>query len=240
MPNERTELMLSTFVPQLAITVYKSKLKEEYYLESHNVNEQGAILEGKPLLQETMQGIVDVFFDERRNMQNIKGILPDNLLSFEPLPGGYYKMIWHRPAELRVMHFVKELKLPTAKTWVPAMVYVAHTKGLFVYALKSNSRPKEATRLYRAPFFNVNDFGSVCLGNAQVQKPKEKTYLNLMKYWEDLFWLSEFTHMNGDNKTKSNMNSVWSRLLKSKTKLKWNDIDELVPYENKQLKILLK
>ena len=49
-----------------------------------------------------------------------------------------------------------------------------------------------------------------------------------MKYWEDLFWLSEFTHLNGDHAVKSNINKVWKQLLASKAKKKWSDIDELV------------
>lgn len=240
MPNERTELMQSTFMPQLAIMVYKSKLKEEFYLESHSINEQGAIMEGKPLLQETMQEIVDVFFDERQNMAKYKGMLPENLLQFELLPGGNTRMMWYRPAEIRVMHFATALKLPTNKTWVPAMIYIAYRNDLNVYALKTNTRPKEGSKLYKAPFFNVSDDGRVCLGNASVKKPKEKTYENMMKYWEDLFWLSEFTHLNDENKTKSKMHSVWQKLLKSKTKLKWSDVEELVSYQNKSFKSLLK
>jgi PRTRC genetic system protein B len=239
MPNERTELMLSTFSPQLAIMVYKCKTKEDYYLESHQINDSGQIMEGKPLLQETMQGIVDVFFDERQGMTRMKGMLPENILSFELKPGGDYKMMWHRPAEIRVLHTAPQLKLPVNKTWVPAMVYVANRKNLSVCAVKTNSRPKENTRLYKAPFFNVSDDGRVCLGNAQMKKPKENSYAAFMQYWEDLFWLSEFTHLNDSGKTKTDMHKVWLKLLKSKTKLKWNDVDELIAYQNKSFKHLL-
>lgn len=220
--------------------VYKSKLKDDYYLESHSINEQGSIMEGKPLLQETIQEIVDVFFDERKNMATISGMIPDNLLCFSLLPGGNYKMVWYRPAELRVMHFVKELKLPTAKSWVPAIVYVADRNKLSVFALKSNARPKENAKLCKAPFFNVSDTGSVCLGNAHVKKPKDRTYISLMRYWEDLFWLSQFTHLNDSNKTKSDMHSIWKKLLASKTKLKWSDLNELIFYKSMQLKSIVK
>lgn len=237
--NTRTEILTSTYKPELAIMVYKSKIKENFYLESHSVNEDGSINAGKPLLQETLQEIVDVFFDERQNMANIKGMLPENLLSFNLLPGGNYKMVWYRPAEIRVMHTAVQLKLPVNKTWVPAMIYLADKKNLNIFALKSNTRPKETTKLFKAPFFNVNNIGTVCLGNAQVKKPKDKTYTSLMQYWEDLFWLSEFSHVNDGDKTRSKMHSVWLKLLKSKTKLKWSDINELMPYQNKTLKNIL-
>jgi PRTRC genetic system protein B len=227
MTNNRTEEMLQTFNPELAIMVYKSN--NGYYLESHNVDENGRIMEGKPLLQETVQGIVDVFFDERKNLQRFTGILPSNILLFELLPGGNYKMMWHQPAQQKVLQFKPELKLPTEKAWVPALLYKADAGRLEVFALKSDRRPVEGTKVYRAPFYNVNTDGAVCLGNATVKKPTERTYASLIKYWEDLFWLSEFSHVNGRDAVKTDIHKVWKRLLSSKGKIKWSDIDELVP-----------
>lgn len=239
MQNDRTELLGKSYKPELALMVYQSG--KDFYLESHRINEVGQIMEGKPLLQETIQEMVEVFFDEKKNSLNVKGLIPNNLLSFNPLPGGNYRMIWYRPAEIRVMHFASQLKLSTGKVWVPAMVYVVNRRELDVYALKSNTRPVESTKLCRAPFHNVSDDGSVCLGSAQVKKPIDQTYLSLIKYWEDLFWLSEFTHMNGsDQVVKTNLNNVWKKLLTSKTKLKWSDINELVQYKTTMLKTILK
>lgn len=225
--NSRTNTLMSTYKPELSITVYKNE--RDYYLESHTINDKGQVMEGKPLLQETLQGIVDVFFDERKNTARITGMIPENLLSFTYMPGGNYQMVWYRPAEIRVLHFSSGLRIGTDKAWVPAMVYVAQARTLSVYALKANTRPKETTKLCYAPFFNVGDGGSVCLGNANIKKPKDKTYQNLMQYWEDLFWLSEFTHVNGEDAVKTDINKVWKKLLASKTKLKWSDIDELIP-----------
>lgn len=225
--NSRTNTLMTTYKPELTVTVYKSA--NDYYLESHTINEAGQVMEGKPLLQETLQSIIGVFFDERKNMAQLGGLLPDNLLSFTLLPGGNYKLVWYRPAEIRVMHFTTALKLPTTKVWVPAMIYSVDRSSLEVFALKTNTRPTEKTKLLRAPFYNVNDDGDVCLGNANVKKPKDRSYAALIKYWEDLFWLSEFTHVNGDGAVKTDINKVWKKLLASKTKIKWSDIDELLP-----------
>jgi len=243
--NERTELLTTNYKPVLALQVYRTENKVsgfgEYYIESHDINDQGQVMQGKPLLQETLQGIVDVFFDERKNTAKITGMLPENLLSFTYMPGGNYRMVWYRPAEIRVIHFAASLRIGTAKAWVPAMVYVAESRTLSVFALKANTRPKETTKLCYAPFFNVNDSGSVCLGNANVKKPKDKTYQNLMQYWEDLFWLSEFTHVNGgDSKTTTKLKPLWTKIIKSKCKLKWNEINELKLYKDATLKKLLK
>lgn len=243
MQNDRTSLLMSTFRPELAIIVNRAGNKitgeGDYYLESHTISPEGKILEGKPLLQETIQEMVDVFFDERKNTISIKGLIPENLLAFELLPGKHYKMIWYKPAEIRVMHFAKQLGIPTGKTWVPPTLYVVNRKAFKVYSLKNNSRPTEKTKIFRAPYHNVNDLGEVCLGNATVRKPVEKTFAAYMKYWEDLFWLSEFTHMNGGRAVKTNLDKVWKSLLVSKTKKKWSDIDELIELKNVTLKKIL-
>jgi PRTRC genetic system protein B len=242
--NQRTELLTNNYKPVVAISVYRSTDETsgngKYYLESHDINETGQIMQGKPLLQETIQDIVEVFFDERKNLSNVTGMLPENLLSFVLLPGGKYKMVWFRPAEIKVIYFATALKISTAKSWVPAMVYVADNFGLDVFALKTNARPKETTRLCYAPFFNVNTDGAVCLGNAKVKIPTEKTYTNLMKYWEDLFWLSEFTHVNGnDTKTITQLQPLWQKIMKSKCRFKWNESKELKQYPKLNIKQLL-
>lgn len=230
------------FEPKLAIMVYEAKgNKKYYYLESHGVSEQGAITEGKPLQQETIQHILDVFYAERKDSSQLSGSVPENLLSFTPRPGGNYNIMWFRPAEIRVMHFATQLKLPTAKVWVPPVLYHVTNKSLDVYALKASTRPKPGSMLYRAPFHNVSDGGDVCLGSAEIKKPTDRTFASAMKYWEDLFWLSEFTHLNGaTNPTKSDFNKVWKRLISSKTKLKWSDLPNELISTKKTLQSLLK
>lgn len=242
--NERTELLTKNYKPIQLITVFRSESsvtgEGQYYLESHDINESGAVMAGKPLMQETIQGMVDVFFDEKQNSITVKGMLPQNLLQFNLLPGGNYNMVWYREAEERVIHFAPQLKIPTAKAWVPAMVYKVDRKHFSVFALKTNTRPKENTKLCYAPFFNVNGDGLVCLGNAKVKMPREKTYDNLVKYWEDLFWLSEFTHVNGtDEKTVTKLQPLWKSIMAKKAKVKWSELNELKFYKQKTLKHLL-
>ncbi len=228
--NSRTELLTSVYKPVVAIMVYK--YDHNYYLESHDVNDKGEILSGKPLLQETIQGMVDVFFDERKNRQAITGIIPENLLSFSPLPGGRYRMAWFRPEEQRVIHHSTALNIATGIASVPALLYVADSDDLSVYALKSSKRPDENSKIYRAPFFNVADGGDVCLGSANVKKPESLTYASLIKYWEDLFWLSEFTHVNGGQKIKSpDLKSLWRQLIKDSGR-KFPK-EELIPMKEK-------
>ena len=242
--NAMTELLTSSYKPVVAITVFRATNEVsgqgEYYLESHDITEEGQVMAGKPLQVQTLTDMVDVFFDERKNQAVVKGILTENILGYANLPGGNYRLVWYRPEELRVVHFTAQHKIPTTKCCVPATVYVADRNSLDVYALKSNTRPKENTKLMHAPYFNVADDGGVCLGSAKVDKPKELTYSNLMKYWEDLFWLSEFSHLNGDEKVKSGkLAPLWKKIAASKGKLKWSALDELKPYKNLQLQNVL-
>lgn len=219
--NQRTEILKSVFKPELAIIVHKSS-NDEFYLESHNINEKGQVLEGKPLLQETIQGVVDMFLDNRSEITNVGGIIPEKLILFMVLPGGNYKIAWYRPAELRQLYFDDPLKIKNGKAYSPALLYVADSKNMSVFALKSNDRPKSTTPLFRAPFHNVNDNGAVCLGNADVKKPTLMTYQNIMKYWEDLFWLSEFSHLNGATMpTTKPLDTIWRTLIKGKDKKKF-------------------
>ena len=237
--NERTEMLLNTYKPELMFVLYKAQ-RDNFYIESHDILANGNVAEGKPLKQETLQAMIDVFYKENIQQSEITGVIPENILLYKQLAGGNYKMVWYRPAEIRVLQFAPQLKLPCENVWVPAMLYFAQKSGLKVYAMGANTRPKENSKIFTAPFHNVNDGGGVCLGNAKVAKPKQLTFYNVMKYWEDLFWLSEFTHLNGENKTVSAMDKVWKKMLTSKTKLKWSDIKELKPWNNYTFKYFIK
>ncbi|HET6255829.1 MAG TPA: hypothetical protein VFE32_17260 [Puia sp.] len=239
--NQLTERLTKTFQPRLAIIAYTSMMDDwgDAYLESHEIDDQGALLEAKPLKQETIQGMIDVFFDDRQNRIAISGLLPPNILFYEGLPGGHYAMIWHRPAERRRLFFEKSLHIANGEAFVPPMLYKASRRELAVYALPDDRRPDEKTALLRAPFHNVGEEGDVCLGSAMVPKPKERTYAALMKYWEDLFWLSEFSHLQGSKSpTRTNINLLWPKLIKNK-RLTWAELDELQPIGKKTVKDIL-
>lgn len=243
--NARTELLTTEFKPELSIIVYKTTSTENfgdhnYYIESHQINDQGQVMEGKPLMEQTLQNIISVMHRDQKDRSILNGVVPFNLLYYKPTPGGKYDIAWYRPAEVRFFHFAQPLKLKSGKMWAPAMVYSVEDGSLYVYALKKDDRPTEKTPLMRGPFHNVADDGKVCLGNAYVKKPLDKNFASAMKYWEDLFWLSEFAHLNGAaNPTVSPIADVYKKLLSSNQKIKWSDLKELKP-SKRQLKSILK
>lgn len=239
--NQRTQNILDGYKPELAIVVYKAN-SAYFYLESHAIGADGKLCEGKPLTEETISGMVDVFYNNNMQSSTIGGVLPENMLHFSALPAGRYKMMWYRPAEKRMLYFNEGLHITNGMAWVPAMVYMVEGRELSVYALNEDERPTENTVLYHAPFHNVNVEGEVCLGSAKANKPKDKTFANLCKYYEDLFWMSEFTHLNHENRVKGNLNLIWMDLIQNDDK-KWSDIDELVTMDDirgpKRIKDLL-
>lgn len=244
--NERTELLGKECKPVLSVVVYKAgeerRGNNNYYLESHDINDQGQIMEGKPLLQSTLSEMVEMFYEDRKERSQVSGFVPENVLCYSPLSGGSYKIIWYRPAETRYIHFAKQLKIKSGKASIPALLYRVNRTEFSVFAMNKEGRPTEKTRLFRAPFHNVSDNGVVCLGNAKVKRPLEKSFENVIKYWEDLFWLSEFSHLNGaSNPTKSDLGKLWSRIVNSKGRLKWAKLlDELKETKHKSLTNILK
>jgi PRTRC genetic system protein B len=228
--NDLTKRLTEDYKPVLSLVCYKSG-ENGYYIESHPINENGEMLEGRPLKQETLQGMMGVFYDTAATKINVTGIIPENLLYFELRNGNDYTMIWWQTESQQKLYFSDALHIPTGLAWVPAMLYMATKRSLKVYALNANTRPDEKAQLYRAPFHNVSINGSVCLGSAKAEKPKSITYQNLIKYWQDMFWLSEFTHLSTGNPTKTNVNLLWKRLMEE-PQLLWSDLDELVKSSN--------
>lgn len=242
--NSRTELLNTSYKPELSIIVYKaiaaasSYPNENYYLESHQINDSGQVLEGKPLMADTLEGLVSVLQKEQKDRSILSGLIPDNMLFYKPIPGGAFNLSWYRPAQVKYFHFAPQLKLNSGKMWAPPMLYNVNG-GLYVYALKKDDRPTEKTILLRAPFHNVADDGKVCLGNANIKKPMDRGFASAIKYWEDIFWLSEFAHLNGvANPTHSPLAEVYKKMLSSKEKLKWSALKEMKT-SKKQIKSIL-
>jgi PRTRC genetic system protein B len=208
------------------------------YFEVHQINEEGQMLEGKPLQAETLAGIAKVYHEQEKQ-HAYTGIFPECLLYFKPAQkNGKYEMLWYRPADRQMLHFKEELNIPDGMAPVPAMLWRVSNRKLQVYALAGNERPDEATKLFHAPFHNVGAEGEVCLGSARTAKP-EKTYESQIKYWESLFWNSKFTHLNNGKIVKGNLNLIWKQLIKSRNPKSWAELDVLLP-SIKTIKNLLK
>ena len=67
------------------------------------------------------------------------------------------------------------------------------TKAWKVFAFKGRQRPDADTPLSVAPFFNVWQNGTICVGSARL--PKGDQVHNHLA-WEEAFFRSYFTHPN--------------------------------------------
>lgn len=212
--NSYTEV----FKPRLAIIGYEGNQQrtQEWYFESHPI-ENGKMLEGRPLQQETLHAVMGLMYDKKRAEMNIHKFIPQNLIYADVKDGGDFTLVWYRPEERRAMFFAHQQELKNGVAWVPAMIYCANRKQLRVYAIDKDDYPTEETRLFQAPYYNTGGSGLVCLGSAKAQKPQLPSYENMMAYYEALFWGSEFS--SGDKK-------IWQPLFDQPDK-KYSEVNKL-------------
>ena len=192
--------------PQMAIIV--NRVGSSFYLERRDIV-NGEMRAAIPLTKECIKEIANTFTSEKEEI--IHGNIPSKML-YADCRRGRERYAWYRPAEERQMYFTKKLNIKTGKMQIPGILYSVTGNLLSVYVFKGR-QPKD--KLYKAPFFNVHDSGSVCLGNAKLKKPKELTYESVMHYWEELFWKSEFAGLLGTNPIKGNLTTITRQCIKT-------------------------
>lgn len=106
---------------------------------------------------------------------------------------------WFVPAQPRVMQFSSHsdasLNALSGRSFPqPPLVMISNFRNLHVFALERNERPMLDTPLLVAPYYNVHDGGSVCLGSTKHPKGSGVTE---MQAWETAFYSSNFTHRSG-------------------------------------------
>lgn len=98
---------------------------------------------------------------------------------------------WHKGVEGR-----DRLQGRTANLPHPALVFFQlgiDARTTHVFALERNERPSEDTKLFRAPFLNVNTDGWVCWGSTPLPKGNIATTFSQV---EESFFVSTFSHLN--------------------------------------------
>lgn len=231
--NELTRQMQEIMVPKAALIAYEYRegayMNGKSYLELRPINGSGKMEAGIPVTYEFMNSLVDSYSDERQSIPH--GRLPSNMLWCDPRKG-HEKYIWYNPPGKRQMFFKESLNIRDGMFHLPGVVYIIQNDSMTVFAYKGR-KPEEDTPLYLAPFFNVTR-GSVCLGNSTLGKPENMSFHALQEYWEKRFWLSEFSHLGGqDNPTRNNL-----VLVTEQARDRPFNEDELRPLD-KQLKDIL-
>lgn len=186
---------------------------EVVYATLHNVENFGTekrpdfkIAAGAPVTREAIQAMF-----ERLAKQLTLNVdfLPEGVLSIS----ADHMIWWTAACERNVFFRNHELGTRAAKVPHPALVF-AVVKGVwYVFALAKNERPKLDTELCHAPYFNVYDAGSICVGSAATPKG---IAASAIPQWEAAFFDSEFTHVNGSVKKSSHPRgeyAMWKELL---------------------------
>ena len=209
---------INDFTPKRAIIVYEQKIdnsSNEYYLENRRVKktkEGYKMMEGTPLKAETLINIASTIQNSESNFIYSKGLLPKNLLywgrdNFNDV------LIWYVKPSLRMLNFSKNLDLGELIVNLPTLIFKLNGSELSVFASKAKT-PSIRSRIYSAPFHNVYDSGSICMGTAFVKKSKEIS--EIMKANEDAFFKSTFTHLHSQGSPiKGNLNTLLKELDKT-------------------------
>lgn len=206
------------YEPKSALVFYESLDKDEtMYVEHFDMDKNGSPINAHPLTVNEAKALAkSLKIDEEKDKAFLKpkGILATNILHINPSKNG--SVIWYTPSQERQMYFVKNLEIPNGTATVPAMLWFADKEQLSVFALINDKRPTEKTALHYAPFFNVYDDGSVCMGTVDVNIQNSASVEEFIELWESYFFNSYFSHLvGGHNPTDGNLLNLWKKLLES-------------------------
>jgi PRTRC genetic system protein B len=213
MATRLTDILTGQFKPTLGIIVYE--FDSEYYIESHQI-ENGKMKSGVPLREATLADLVSYFHNKQRDTSTLKGIVPESVIYADWSDTKKF-LVWYNKPQQRLMSFTKELHIANGLAYQPGLIYALNKSGLHIFATNVKGRPNLETKLFQAPYHNVSNNGSVCLGSAKSNKKKSNTYESVIDRQEHLFWASEFSHLAGnDSRISGNLNSYWKSAIKSK------------------------
>jgi len=206
----------NNLIPEVCLMIYRQKKEhtsDEFYLETRKFKKTSLgyrILEGKPLDRNTHSKLSKYFKKSKNDNVYCDGLFPENILYFgennsEP------HIIWYRKKSAASLIFKKELNVKDGVYIMPTLVFMLKNNTLSVFAVKTNS-PNENTRLYKAPFHNIYNDGSVCMGSALIMDSNElKT---IIKNYENAFFNSKFSHFqNEGSPIKGNLNTYFNRIV---------------------------
>lgn len=164
------------------------------------------IMPGRPITQEALLALV-LKMAQKYSVNT--ELLPANVLSVSAS-----HLVWWVPAKRRRVFFKnEELGQRSAEVPHPPLLFSVVKGSWSVCALKEDVRPTEGTELYFAPYFNTYDNCSICVGSAAI--PRSLSTKTIAE-WENAFFDSAFTHMNGKKKKiahKRGEYAFWKEML---------------------------
>lgn len=183
------------------------------YVTKHEVQDVGTadapneqIMAGSAV---TAEALISMFEQLTKTYSLNTDILPENVVSISA-----EHMVWWLPeGKRRVFFKCAELGQRWGNLPHPPLLFVVIKESWYVFALPKNERPNGDTALCHAPYFNVYDNHSICVGTANIPR---KAAVTAIPDWEAGFFDSEFTHPNGRIRKASHPRgefAMWKELL---------------------------
>ncbi|RZM23866.1 MAG: PRTRC system protein B [Pedobacter sp.] len=193
-----------------ALVFYEGK-KDDCYVECYDMNGEGMAINSHPLSVRESQKLADALdssIEVKASYLNGIDLFPQELLYINSESNGF--IVWYTPARSVNLFFKAELGLADGSANIPALVWKATRQGLWIWAVKEQGRPDGQSQLFCAPFLNVYDSGSVCMGSVRVDVPKNCSVSQFKQLWEHYFFDSSFSHtIAGSDK----LIGVWGSLI---------------------------
>lgn len=198
-------------LPHRVIVIYKNNHSITHASWHEVVN--GVILEGKPLSETTLKRALESLNKNSKGLD--KKILPGNVLYHSP-----EEMIFFTPAMVKPHLYKGGGQLRPN----PPLLWQVKSKQLRLFALGSDQRPSEDSKIYHAPYFNTTPQG-VCTGD--VKLPQEVSPHNQEAYIEGFFH-SVFTHPSGHK--NYNYPGSFSEMWEEASRLGYFPVEYLLEY----------
>lgn len=191
--NDITQDFGTLYHPKSALVFYETKGRTtDIYVEHFDMDKNGNPINAHPLTVREANILVKALRTEKdkdKDFLKPNGILPTNILYLNPSTEKG-TVIWYTKAQQRKLFFVDGLQIPNGKAYAPPMLWKASKNSLTVYALASDRRPTDKTKLYYAPFFNIYEDGKVCMGTVSVDIKKSASVEEFIQAWEHYFFNS--------------------------------------------------
>jgi PRTRC genetic system protein B len=191
------------------LLIYKHESTNEVYIEQNEVT-KGYLHAGKPLTERTASDLGKALYKERSKI--ITGVIPKNLL-YSSVHLEKSIIIWRTEPCIKTLLF-NGIPLKDGPYPIPALIWKYFDGHLSVLAIN------EKEELCYAPFGNVNQQGSVCMGSASkfIRNDRLKTFTQTIQFCETAFFNSKFTHFNEikNGIIKGNILNVFTKLIGKK------------------------
>ena len=217
-----TDRFQITYQPVKALLIYRpASGQHSAYIEAFDIDPaSGKPINAHPLTDAELDSLQKALKKEGRAKKTPKrflqcgGLLPECVLFIDnTFPGC---LMWYTPGQTRHLYFKECLTIASGEYPVPGLLWCASATHLRVFALGDNQRPTGKTPLQYAPFFNVWADGRVCMGTASIHLKQTVSIPEFIAGWEDAFFNSYFSHLNGQyNPVSGNIIQLWQSLLAS-------------------------